>query len=49
MMNILKMIFKKIKDKKKCESCDNALCVSNNSPCYTCKHNNNWCARDERV
>lgn len=49
MRKIKNWIIKKLKEKKKCQSCDNALCISNSSPCYTCKYNNNWCARDERV
>lgn len=47
MMNVFKMIFKKIKEKQKCRACDNKLCISNNSPCYECKGNNLWTALDE--
>ena len=47
MMNVFKMIFKKIKEKQKCQSCDNKFCISNNSPCYECKGNNLWTALDE--
>ena len=47
MMNVFKMIFKKIKEKRKRQSCDNKFCISNNSPCYECKGNNLWTALDE--